>query len=64
MSWQLADTAGNPVVRERFWLSFQSGEVRVCASCHGVNSKDQAGGGVPVNPPDALRQLLQRWKDR
>jgi hypothetical protein len=57
-------TPGRPVVRERFWLSFQSGEVRVCASCHGINSKDQTGDGVPMNPPDALRQLLQRWKEQ
>jgi hypothetical protein len=62
MSWQLTDPAGKPVVRERYWLSFQPGEIRVCASCHGVNSHDQAGEGVPANPPEALRQLLQRWK--
>jgi hypothetical protein len=50
------------VIRERYWLTFQPGEVRVCASCHGLNSVDQAGADVPVNPPEALRQLLQYWK--
>jgi hypothetical protein len=50
------------VVRERYWLSFQPGEIRVCASCHGLNSADQQGAGVPMNSPEALRTLLQFWK--
>ncbi|HSY49920.1 MAG TPA: hypothetical protein VLC46_13985 [Thermoanaerobaculia bacterium] len=29
MSWQLTDSTGTPVVRERYWLTFQPGEVRV-----------------------------------
>jgi hypothetical protein len=62
MTWQLTDPSGEPVIRERYWLTFQPGEVRVCASCHGLNSVDQAGADVPVNPPEALRQLLQYWK--
>ena len=62
MTWQLTDPSGEPVVRERYWLTFQPGEIRVCASCHGLNSADQAGQAVPVNPPEALRQLLQYWK--
>lgn len=62
MTWQLTDAAGNGVVRERFWLTFQPGEVRVCASCHGVNSRDQAQQSAPANPPQALLALLQRWK--
>ncbi|MCA9774735.1 MAG: hypothetical protein KC466_20110, partial [Myxococcales bacterium] len=28
MSWQLTDAAGTPVVRERYWLTFQPGEIR------------------------------------
>ncbi|HEX9921778.1 MAG TPA: hypothetical protein VGD99_03875, partial [Anaerolineae bacterium] len=63
MSWQLTDSAGTGVVRERFWLTFQPGEVRVCASCHGLNEQDQAGNPRPTNPPEALRQLLQYWQD-
>ena len=61
MSWQLTDAAGTPVVRERYWLTFQPGEIRVCASCHGLNEKDQAGNPMPVNPPEALLALLKRW---
>ncbi|CAM2010740.1 HzsA-related protein [Acanthopleuribacter pedis] len=62
LSWQLTDPQGVPVVRERFWLTFQPGEIRVCASCHGVNTADQAGNPEPVNEPEALRTLLQYWK--
>jgi hypothetical protein len=64
MSWQMTDSAGTPVVRERLWVTFQPGEVRVCASCHGLNNADQAGGVAPVNTPDALFQLLQSWKSQ
>jgi hypothetical protein len=62
MSWQLTDGGGTPVVRERYWLTFQPGEVRVCASCHGVNTRDQLGAGAPQNSPEALRALLRTWK--
>ena len=62
MTWQLTSPTGNPVVRERYWLTFQPGEIRVCASCHGLNSSDQAGHAVPVNSPEALRNLLRFWK--
>jgi hypothetical protein len=62
MSWQMTDSAGVPVVRERLWVTFQPGEVRVCASCHGVNQKDQAGHAPPVNPPQAFQELLRLWK--
>lgn len=63
LSWQLAAPNGSAVVRERYWVTFQPGEVRVCASCHGVNTADQLGRGVPVNPPLALERLLQHWKN-
>jgi hypothetical protein len=62
MSWQLTDGAGTPVVRERYWLTFQPGEVRVCSACHGVNSHDQLGAAAPTNSPEALRSLLRAWK--
>jgi len=62
MSWQITDPAGAPVVRERYWITFQPGEVRVCGSCHGVNSHDQLGRTAPQNSPEALRTLLQSWK--
>ena len=63
MSWQLVDSTGGPVVRERFWVTFQSGEIRTCASCHGANGEAAAPKQfVPQNPPEALRTLLQYWK--
>ena len=62
MSWQLTDPAGNPVVNERYWVSFQPGEIRVCANCHGLNEFDQANQTVPTNSPQALRTLLQHLK--
>lgn len=62
MTWQLTSPAGAPVVRERYWLSFQPGEIRICTSCHGLNTEDQAGHAVPQNSPEALRTLLRFWK--
>jgi hypothetical protein len=62
LAWQTTDAAGNAVVRERVWVTFQPGEVRVCASCHGVNSKDQSGAPPPTNKPAALAELMQFWK--
>jgi hypothetical protein len=62
MSWQTTDAGGTPVVRERYWLTFQPGEVRVCSACHGVNSHDQLGAPAPTNSPEALRTLLRAWK--
>lgn len=61
LSWQLLDPAGTPVVRERNWLSFQAGEIRVCTSCHGMSQYDQAGHLPPTNAPLALRELLDHW---
>lgn len=61
LSWQLTDGAGTGVVRERYWLTFQPGEVRICTSCHGVNELDQAGNIEPTNTPMALLELLQHW---
>jgi cytochrome c553 len=56
------DDNGNPIVRERVWVTFQPGEVRTCAGCHGQNDKDQAGASVPQTKPEALRDLLRLWK--
>ncbi len=63
LSWQLTNTAGTGIVRERYWLTFQPGEIRVCASCHGENSHDQAGNPPPENTPQALIDLLRYWKE-
>lgn len=61
LTWQTTDAAGNAVVRERVWITFQPGEVRVCASCHGISKADQAGNAVPQNKPEALRALVRYW---
>ncbi len=62
LSWQTTDADGNPVVRERNWITFQAGEIRTCAACHGINSKNQAGFAPSMNKPEALRNLLKEWK--
>jgi|CXWL01.1.fsa_nt_gi hypothetical protein len=64
MTWHLTAPLPNatPLVRERYWLTFQAGEMRVCASCHGLNSQDQTTASVPTNQPAALHTLLQYWK--
>jgi hypothetical protein len=62
MTWQLNSPNNTPVVRERYWLTYQPGEIRVCTSCHGLNDKDQAGNSEPQNEPKALFELLQKWK--
>jgi hypothetical protein len=51
-------------VRERYWLTYQPGEIRTCAVCHGLNVADQAGRSVPTNAPAALRDLLRHWKSQ
>lgn len=62
MSWQLTDANGTPVVHERYWVTFQPGEIRVCTSCHGLNTADQLGRSTPVNKPQALRDMLDYYK--
>lgn len=62
MTWQLTAPDGEPVVRERYWLTFQPGEVRTCANCHGINRGDQIGRPSPTNAPLALRDFLRHWK--
>ena len=64
ITWQLTDGNGTGVVRERYWITFQSGEIRMCSSCHGLNDKDQAGKSAPTNQPQALLTLLQDWKSK
>lgn len=63
VTWQLTSPTAQPVVRERYWVTFQPGEIRVCASCHGTND----GAPNPINPipgnkPEAFRELLRGWK--
>jgi Hydrazine synthase alpha subunit middle domain len=62
LSWQSTEPDGTPVVRERYWLTFQPGEIRVCGNCHGLNTADVFGGPAPDNEPQALRELVQWWQ--
>lgn len=62
MVWQSTAPDGKPVVRERFWLTFQPGEIRACGGCHGVNVANQAGQPGATNTAIAFRELLARWR--
>jgi hypothetical protein len=62
LSWQMTSPAGKPVVRERIWASFAPGEIRTCASCHGINNKTLNNLSEPINKPQALRDLMKHWK--
>jgi hypothetical protein len=62
LSWQLTAPDGTPVVHERYWLTFQPGEIRVCTNCHGINALDQVGQPAPTNAPQALQSLLEYWQ--
>lgn len=64
-TWQLTDPNGTPIVRERYWVNFAAGEIRVCASCHGTNDAAVSPKDPPpTNKPEALRSLLRFWKSR
>ena len=63
MSWQMTEPDGTPSVRERYWLTFQPGEIRSCVNCHGLNRTDVFGGPKPTNDPQALIDLLRWWRD-
>ena len=62
MAWQLTAPDDTPVVRERVWITFQPGEIRVCDGCHGVNKVNQAGSGPALNEAEALEALLGYWQ--
>ncbi|HVF35320.1 MAG TPA: hypothetical protein VND91_08350 [Candidatus Saccharimonadia bacterium] len=62
MAWQTTAPDGTGVVRERYWITFQPGEIRACDGCHGANAVNQAGLPPPQNTPLAFRQLLSRWR--
>lgn len=66
MAWHSTSPSGTPVVRERYWVTFQPGEIRACDGCHGVNQQNQATPpqSAAQNTALALRQLLARWRDR
>jgi hypothetical protein len=61
LSWQLVSPEGEAIVRERVWVSFAPGEIRVCTACHGINKESQTGDPSPTNLPMALSDLLENW---
>jgi len=61
LTWQSTEADGIGAVRERYWLTFKSGEIRACTNCHGLNRNDVFGRPVPTNEPEALRDLLEWW---
>jgi hypothetical protein len=63
LSWQMTEPDGTPSVRERYWLTFQPGEIRSCVNCHGLNRTDVFGDPKPTNDPQALVDLLRWWRD-
>jgi hypothetical protein len=62
MAWQSLAPDETPVVRERYWITFQPGEIRACGGCHGVNDVDQSGALPNIQKAQAFRALLQHWK--
>lgn len=63
LTWQLGAPDKKAIVRERYWVTFQPGEIRVCTSCHGINTADHTGRSQPTNSPLALARLLAAWKN-
>lgn len=62
LSWETLATDDTPIVRERYWITVQPGEVRACDGCHGVNNASQTGAPAATNPPQAFAELLGYWK--
>lgn len=60
--WQSTAPNGQPVVRERYWLTLQPGEVRSCDGCHGVNTMSHSGQPASTQVPEAFVDLLSRWQ--
>lgn len=59
MTWQLTAPDGSPVVRERYWVTFAPGEIRVCPNCHGINKTDVVmNEPTPTNTPERLAPLI------
>ena len=63
MAWQTTAADGTPIVRERYWITAQPGEIRACDGCHGINDLNQAGLPPAQNVPQALRDLIAWWRD-
>ena len=61
LSWQSLSPVGEAVVRERYWITLQAGEIRACGGCHGVNQVDQSGALPSLQKAEAFRDLLRHW---
>jgi hypothetical protein len=64
LAWQTLGPAPDhtPVVLERYWITFQPGEIRACDGCHGVNQMNQAREPASLQTGQAFVDLLQRWR--
>ena len=65
LAWQTTDASGEPVVRERVWVTMQAGEIRTCAGCHGeaghgTDQLPRLAGQVPRYIEDQLRSFNKR----
>jgi hypothetical protein len=63
LAWQSVAPDGTAIVRERYWITLQPGEVRACDGCHGVNQASQSNAPAANNTALAFRQLLATWRD-
>jgi hypothetical protein len=63
LAWQSVAPDGTAIVRERYWITLQPGEVRACDGCHGVNQASQSNAPAATNTALAFRQLLATWRD-
>jgi hypothetical protein len=61
LAWHATAPNGTPVIRERYWITLQPGEIRACDGCHGVNQQNQAGQPASTQVSAAFRDLLSRW---
>ena len=50
------------VTQEKFSHDIHAQKGLTCASCHGINTVDQANHAPPTNSPLALVRLLNYWK--
>lgn len=62
LAWQSTASDATPVVRERYWITTQPGEVRACDGCHGVNRVAHGGAPPSTQTAQAFVELLGRWK--
>lgn len=61
-TWQLTQSDGTAVVRERYWMTMRKGEIRFCHGCHGANTADVHGAPNDESESVALANLLDWWK--